>query len=179
MRCITLLAEGALKVPFFVYIMVSTLEDKIVEIVNGVLDDQGMSDYFLVDVKLVGNRLEVYLDSDTSVHVDKCKFVSRQIESYLDEHQTLGEKYTLEVSSAGVGNPLQIPRQYIKNIDRDLEVDLQSGTTVKGLLLSADETSIVLKELKKVKEGKKNVKKEIDHTILYDDILKAIVKIRF
>lgn len=159
--------------------MVSTLEEKIAQLIEEVLVEQSLEDYFLVDIKVAGNRVEIFMDSDNSVHVDKCKLISRQIEAYLDEHKPLGEDYTIEVSSAGVGNPLKMPRQYKKNIGRDLEVLLLSGTTVKGLLLSADEDHIILQEEKKEKVGKKNIKQKVDHTIPYDNITKAVVKIRF
>lgn len=159
--------------------MVSTLEEKIAQLIEEVLVEQSLEDYFLVDIKVTGNRVEIFMDSDNSVHVDKCKLISRQIEAYLDEYKPLGEDYTIEVSSAGVGNPLKMPRQYKKNTGRDLEVLLLSGTTVKGLLLSADEDHIILQEEKKEKVGKKNIKQKVDHTIPYDNITKAVVKIRF
>ena len=44
--------------------------------------------------------------------VDECAKVSRALESWLDEHEALSERYVLEVSSPGVERPLVRGRDF-------------------------------------------------------------------
>ena len=46
------------------------------------------------------------------VTVDECASVSRALESWLDEHEELSERYVLEVSSPGVDRPLLQSRDF-------------------------------------------------------------------
>src|SRR5690606_31159963 len=46
------------------------------------------------------------------VSLDDCAGVSRALEPWLDAHEGLSERYTLEVSSPGVGRPLVRPRDF-------------------------------------------------------------------
>jgi ribosome maturation factor RimP len=159
--------------------MVQTLEEKITELVNTHLLDNSLGAYFLIEVLVSGSKVEIFLDSDDIVNFDICKQVSRAVEAWLDENGPLGDDYVLEVSSAGVGRPLLLPRQYMKNVERDLKVSLKQGTAIMGKLLEANEESILLAQEVTVKEGKKNIKKTIEHKLPYGDIEKAIVQIRF
>lgn len=45
-------------------------------------------------------------DPGQGVTVDDCATVSRGLEPWLDEHEALSDRYTLEVSSPGVDRPL-------------------------------------------------------------------------
>ena len=46
------------------------------------------------------------------VTVDDCARVSRELESWLDEHEEISERYVLEVSSPGVERPLTRTRDW-------------------------------------------------------------------
>ncbi len=48
------------------------------------------------------------------VSVDDCAVVSRALEAWLDEHEALPERYTLEVSSPGVDRPLVRERDFVR-----------------------------------------------------------------
>ena len=72
---------------------------------------------FLIDLKIKGNNeIVVVIDGDQGVTVQDCINVSRKVEHNLDREE---EDFSLEVTSAGVSEPLQIPRQYKKNIGRN------------------------------------------------------------
>ena len=101
------------------------------------------------------------------------------MESYLDEEQWLGEKYTLEVSSPGVSRPLSVARQYPKHIGRKLAVNTHEGEKIEGKLISVEEDGIVLFFKTREKQGKKKVTIEKEVKILFDQIKKAVVKISF
>ncbi len=144
--------------------------------------EEGFEDCFLVE--LVFNdkikKLEVFIDADNGLAFDRCQKVSRYLESYIDEHNILGEKYILEVSSPGISRPLVFLRQYVKNVGRKVEVTMNDGTQIEGTLTHAGpEDNITLEYETKRKEGKKNIKEQIVQTINLADIKKTIVKISF
>jgi len=77
--------------------------------------------YELVDVQWGGSgrrpMLKVRIDrveanQGDGVTVQDCAKVSRALEEWLDEHEGLGEKYVLEVSSPGVDRPLVRGRDF-------------------------------------------------------------------
>ena len=69
---------------------------------------------FLVEVNITpGNEIEVVIDSDGSVDIDDCVALSRAIEERLDREE---EDFELTVTSAGIGRPLRLLRQYRKLI---------------------------------------------------------------
>ncbi len=109
----------------------------------------------------------------------KCQKVSRYLESYIDEGNWLGEKYTLEVSSPGLSKPLKLKRQYKKNIGRQLDVTLEDGTGKIGELKAVAESSITLEEQVVVKEGKKKKKMVVQTELPFDKIKKTLVVISF
>jgi ribosome maturation factor RimP len=51
-------------------------------------------------------------DPVSGITVDDCASVSRALEAWLDEHERLSDRYTLEVSSPGVDRPLVRPRDF-------------------------------------------------------------------
>ncbi len=138
------------------------------------------SSLFLVEWSISAeNAIQVLVDGDHGLSIDEIVRISRHVEHNLDREEA---DFSLNVSSAGVGNPLTMPRQYKKNIGRTLKVTkVEGGKDLEGELVSADEESITLKwtarEPKPVGKGKHDVEKE--EKVQYTDIKKAIVKITF
>lgn len=135
-------------------------------------------DLFLIDFKLTSdNRILVTLDGDNGVTLQDCIDISRAIEHNLDREEV---DFALEVASAGAASPLQIPRQYKKNIGRKLSVSIE-GETLEGTLIKADEESLLLqwkaREPKPVGKGKHTVTKE--RKIPYTAINEAKVILKF
>jgi len=142
--------------------------------------DEAFADCFTVDIELKpGHRLNVFADSDSGMTFEKCQKISRYLESHLDTHGWLGDKYVLEVSSPGVGRPLKFPRQYRNNIGRSVIVTLADKTLETGILKSADETQIILAQIVIEKEGKKKKEVPVELPVPYDKIEKTVVKISF
>ena len=116
---------------------------------------------FLIDLKIgPNNNIVVLLDGDEGVTLESCIAVSRQIEHNIDREE---HDFSLEVSSVGVGSALVIPRQYIKNVGRTLEVINLDDQIFKGNLTQADQEGITLewkaREPKPVGKGKVTVTK--------------------
>ena len=157
------------------------IEKKFEKLIDQAIKELEYEDCFLVDLKVSNNKVQIFLDSDDSITFLKCRKVSRFIEAVIDEEQWLGEKYTLDVSSAGVGKPLKMTRQYLKNIGRDIEVKLygEDKEKVLGELVSASDENISVYYEEVVKEGKKKKKLEITREIPRDEIKEAKIKISF
>lgn len=123
------------------------------------------------------NHILIVIDGDNGVSVNDCIAVSRKIEHDLDEDEL---DFSLEVTSAGVSEPLKFSRQYKKNIGRTLEVQTNSNK-FEGELKEVDEAGILLawkaREPKPVGKGKVTVDKEAN--IAFDEIVKAKVVITF
>lgn len=141
--------------------------------------EEDFEDCFVVDVAQPANRLEVFVDSDSSMSFRKCQRISRFLEAWLDEDLPLGEQYTLNVSSPGVDRPLKFRRQYVKNIGRTLEVTTNEGENFKGELKTVEDDHIVLTAKVRRKEGKRKVTVVEDTPVQFDAIKKAIIKISF
>lgn len=113
---------------------------------------------FIVDVTVKpDNRIEVLVDSHDGVSISYCGELSRYIENNLDRE---AEDFSLEVSSPGIGHPFKVKEQFIKCVNRPVEVLTAQGERFSGLLKEVREDTFVIEEEKKVKiEGKK--KKEL------------------
>lgn len=137
------------------------------------------ADCFITEVKVNGNKIEIFLDSDEGISFLKCRKISREVEAVIDEKEWWGGKYTLEVSSAGIGRPLVSQRQYPKNIGRQMVVKTSAGEKVKGELKAVDDDGIVLTYQVIEKEGKKKKKVQKDHPIQWEEIEEAKIKASF
>lgn len=109
------------------------------------------SDIFVVDIKVkAGNNITVLLDRDsTGIKIEDCVAVTRHIESKYDRDT---EDYNLMVSSAGIGQPLKLIRQYVKIIGKEVDVDFKDKTALKATLIAVDEEKISVRVVSKVKK---------------------------
>ena len=133
--------------------------------------------YFLVRVHVRPiNNISVYIDGDAGVTIEKCVQLNRALYKQIVEQDICKDgEFALEVSSPGVDEPLQLTRQYVKNIGRILEVETKEGKQLEGTLLQADEKGIELEE----KKGKGKKMEILKHFLLFEDIQSATVKIVF
>jgi len=92
----------------------------------------------------------------------------------LDESGALGEDYLLEVSSPGIDKPLQLQRQYPRNIGRTLQLELDEGEIKEGKLLEIAEDGALLMKVKGVKKGQ--FKEEL---IPFEAVKSALVLVSF
>ena len=128
------------------------------------------SELFLVDLIVsTENSIEVYIDSLTGVNVGKCREICKKLDAQLDRET---EDFALTVSSAGIGYPFKVPKQYEKNLNKEVEVKLQTGEKLQGILKSYSDEDITLEcEEKVAVEGKKKKSiVKIDKDIRLTDI---------
>ncbi|MCU0405050.1 MAG: ribosome maturation factor [Chitinophagaceae bacterium] len=150
---------------------------------NKTLDDlllvalQDSPDVYIVQVKIKpGNNIRIFLDTDQGISIDTCIKINRKLYKAIEERAIFPEgDFSLEISSPGVGEPILLTRQYRKNIGRTLSITLQDDRKLEGKLTDATDDGIVLEEIK----GKGKKQETITHSLLYDDIKKAVVEIKF
>lgn len=116
---------------------------KISEIVEEFLTDEKL---FLVDVKVSrDNRIEVFIDGDEGVKIQDCIDLSRNLESRFDREE---EDFDLSVLSWGLGEPLKLKRQYVKNIGQKVEAVCVSGEGIEGVLKEVSESGLSIEVTK-------------------------------
>ena len=153
------------------------MREKVEELLANALENN--KSLFLIDLTITeDNQIRVIIDSDQGVSVEDCIEVSREIEHNLD-----GEEYdfSLEVMSAGVSEPLTLPRQYTKNIGRTLKIKTTTGEKFEGELIFADNETCTLKWTERVAKpvGKGKVSVDKEAVLPYKDIMEAKVMIIF
>ena len=112
------------------------------------------TDLFTVSCKCSPmNEVELLIDSDTSVTIEKCVELSRKIEAEFDRDV---EDFSLTVASAGIGSELKCVRQYRKLVGSSVEVLLLNGIKILAKLDAVDDEGITVSyEEKQAVEGKK------------------------
>ena len=166
------------RMPFFVtQIKDMEFRKKIEELLSGFLEER--KDLFLVDLKFsAADDITVILDGDQGVTLQDCLDASRAIEFNMDREE---HDFSLQVMSAGLSEPLTTPRQYRKNIGRELDLLMTDSTKIEGELAKVDEDKITLvlryRKPKEVGKGKVDVVEEKE--IPYTEIKKALVTIKF
>ena len=169
------------------------MDDKarITELLQPLLNSEQL---YVVDIQVAGRRggrikVTILLDSDAGITIDQCATISRRVGEQMDELNFFDEApFTLEVSSPGVDYPLTFPRQYVRNIGRQLLITMTDGNSRRGKLESVSNDHIVLDiEAEQIPKSKK--KREADLTteappvgptsIPFGDIKKANVEVSF
>lgn len=140
---------------------------------------QERTELFPVSVQVSpANAIRITIDGDHGVTLQDCLDTSRHIEGNLDREE---EDYSLEVGSPGATEPMVQPRQYTKNVGREIEVTFTDGSVKSGVLESIGENGIMLyQKYRKPKEiGKGKITVEETEEIPFERISKSIVVLKF
>lgn len=151
------------------------VEQRVKELVEEKIADR--EDLFIVNIRMQNNGvLSILIDGDNGVPIADCVQVSRHVGFHLEEENVIETAYRLEVSSPGVDFPLQMLRQYKKNVGRNVRITTTDGAKREGKLVEASESQVVIEE--KIKEkGKKVV--EVTNAIPFDEVKETKVLISF
>ncbi len=149
--------------------------DLIEKYIDEILQD--FPDLFCVEIKIKPtNNIKVFVDGDNGVTIEKCVRINRKLYKIFEETSLFAEgDFSLEISSAGVDEPLKLVRQYKKNIERDLELVLNDDTKKEGKLIDVLDKEIIIEST--VGKGKKAITTK--ENIVFDTIKKATVLINF
>jgi len=134
---------------------------------------------FLLSILVsASNKISIVVDGDHGVPLSECVRISRNVEHNLDRET---EDFSLEVSTPDISKPIKLKRQYLKNVDRILNVTTTADEEIEGTLKDVTDENIVLVWSARVPkiEGKGKMTVEKTANILYKDIKEAKVKIVF
>lgn len=127
----------------------------------------------LVDIEYVKEGpnwfLRVYIDKENGVDITECGEVSEDLSAKLDQDDPIKEAYFLEVSSPGVERPLKSKQDFMKNINKNVLINLYApidGEKEYEGILKSFENDIATIEFK-VKTRTKQIE------IAYKQIAKA------
>lgn len=104
--------------------MAGRIEAEVEKIVEELLENTALE---LVAVDYVKERdwyLRVFIDKEGGVDLDDCQDLSRKLEELLDAHDIIKTSYILEVSSPGLDRELKKPRDFQREMGKDIDVSL-------------------------------------------------------
>lgn len=134
------------------------------------------TDKFIVELTVkAGNRIMVFIDSDSEISVDDCVALSRSLEEKLNKDE---EDFDLMVSSAGLDQPFRLIRQYKKYCGRAVKVELEEGEKFEALLESVDDEGITVKKLIR-KHKSKPLQEGPEERLSFSDIKETKPAVQF
>ena len=104
--------------------MAGRIEAEVEKIVEELLVNTALE---LVAVDYVKERdwyLRVFIDKEGGVDLDDCQDLSRKLEELLDVQDLIKTSYILEVSSPGLDRELKKPRDFQREMGKDIDVSL-------------------------------------------------------
>ena len=119
----------------------------------------------LVDVEYVKEGgtwyLRAYIDKEGGITVNDCEAVARQMNEILDAEDFIPDSYVFEVSSPGLGRPLKKEKDYIRNLDKEVEIRtyraINKCKEFYGILKEYDADSVTIQtEAQEVLKFQKN-----------------------
>ena len=133
---------------------------------------------FIVDVAIQPGKVVVLIDKEEGLNIRDCVQVSRHVERTLEEDpNSILNTHGLDVSSPGLDFPFKHIKQYHKNIGRSVNVIVNEGPEITGVLKSVSDEEIQVEEQVKQK-GKKAFEKVVK-TVPFQNIKETKIVISF
>ena len=106
----------------------------------------------LVDVEYVKEGgtyyLRAYIDKEGGITINDCEYVARIIKEKLDREDYIPDSYTFEVSSPGLGRPLKKEKDYVRNMNKEVEIrtyrSINKSKEFYGLLKAYDKDTVTI-----------------------------------
>lgn len=147
------------------------LQDKLSELIK-------QKDMVLYDVELLKENdimiLRISIFKKDGVTLDDCEMISTLVSPLLDVEIVDIDSYHLEVSSPGIERTLKKPQHFLCSIGQRVAATLIDKTIISGILESYDNQEIVIKEVAKRTNSKKQAEKDTpSHKILLNQCKKV------
>ena len=106
----------------------------------------------LVDVEYVKEGgtyyLRAYIDKEGGITINDCEYVARIMNEILDREDYIPDSYTFEVSSPGLGRPLKKEKDYVRNMNKEVEIrtyrSINKSKEFYGLLKAYDKDTVTI-----------------------------------
>lgn len=124
--------------------------DELTLLLNPVVAATG---YILDEIKVSSNgkrkHLTVIIDGvERNPNLDEVAGISRAISEELDRVSVLGDQpFTLEVTTPGIERPLTLPRHWVKNIGRMVEILLQDDKRIVGRINAIENDKVKIDQV--------------------------------
>ena len=131
---------------------------RISELVAPIVSDLGL---YLYDLEFVSGVVRVVVDTKpgtlgengrpAGVDLEKIGLLTRLISKEFDHAEPVPGRYTLEVTSPGLERNLRLPRHYVREVNKEVNVrltaPLETGgeRRIQGVLVGADEREITVR----------------------------------
>ena len=135
--------------------------------------------FFLVDSNMnSSNKISIIIDGDQGVKISDCVSLGKYLRNNLVEEL---HDFSFEVSSAGLTSPLIYPRQFIKNLNRKLNIQSINGEEFTGNLSEVNNDNVKIewfsREPKPLGKGKISVLN--NKSLLFNEIKEAKLIVEF
>ena len=125
------------------------IETKTEELVLPIIE---ANNFELVDVEYVKEGsvwyLRAYIDKEGGITVNDCEAVAREMNEILDREDFIPDSYTFEVSSPGLGRPLKKEKDYVRNMNKEIEIRtyraINKSKEFYGLLKAYDKDTVTI-----------------------------------
>jgi ribosome maturation factor RimP len=148
--------------------------EKIQQMMDTILDG---TDCYVVEAKSTPAHLfKFFIDSDTGFDLQKSVKTTRALRKMIEDADLYPEgNFSMEISSPGVDLPLKYTRQYLKNIEKLIEITYtdKEQKALTGRLKTATD------DLLEIEVTDKKKKTSVMHTVNRTDIKTAIIQIEF
>jgi len=119
------------------------------------------------------SALTVYIETESGVDLDTCEKFHNAIMEPIDEFDpTYDKPYTLNVSSPGLDRPFKTPRDFERNVGREVEVKLfapyKGKKLIEGVLTSFDDNTVSVKTTAEEIKFSRNKIAKINKAIKFD-----------
>lgn len=105
----------------------------------------------LYDLEMVKGTLNVIVTKEGGVDLESLTKANRTISEWLDAHDPISGRYTLDVSSPGLERKLRTPEHFATTVGEVVTLrEIRSGEPTRrleGTVLKADKKSVTLKDL--------------------------------
>ena len=110
------------------------------------------NDFELVDVEYVKEGqdyyLRAYIDKEGGITINDCELVAREMNEILDAEDYIADSYIFEVSSPGLGRPIKKEKDYIRNLNKEVEIKtykaIDKCKEFAGIMTAYDDETVTL-----------------------------------
>ncbi len=99
---------------------------------------------FLVEMTVLKNKIEIYIDGDTGANLEDCALLNRHLHRTLEEMNVDAGNYVVEMSSPGLDRNIKEVRSFKKNVGRSLRIKNAQNKYQTGKLSMVGEKGIIL-----------------------------------
>jgi len=104
----------------------------------------------LYDVEFERGTLSVVVNKEGGVDLESLTAANRAISEWLDQHDPIASRYTLDVSSPGLERKLRTPAHFASAIGETVTLreirDGEATRRLEGTVLAANEDSVTLRD---------------------------------